>query len=73
MDSVHIWKKIQFYVLMLNPGKPMDSFEFNNFFTLEPLIDYGFDRFKNLLKVKAKTILQICLCHLGSQNLPSSW
>lgn len=34
------------------------------FFALEPLVDYGFDRFRNLLKVKAKTISQICICNL---------
>lgn len=35
------------------------------FFALVPLADYGFERFRNLLKVKAKTIQQICLCCLG--------
>lgn len=35
------------------------------FFALEPLVGYGFNRFRNLLKVEVKTIQQICLGHLG--------
>lgn len=34
-------------------------------FALQPLVNYGFDRFRNLLKVEAKITQQICLCHLG--------
>lgn len=44
----------------------MDSLEFNfRLFALHPLVNYGFDRFRNVLKAEAKITQEICLCHLG--------
>lgn len=44
------------------PRAPLNSIRL---FALQPLVNDGFDRFRNLLKVEAKTTQQICLCHLG--------
>lgn len=67
LDSGHIWKKMQYHVFMLNPGKTSERAPLNSIrlFALQPLVNDGFDRFRNLLKVEAKTTQQICLCHLG--------
>lgn len=57
----------RFHVLMLNPGKTSEWTPLNliRIFALQPLVNDGFDRFRNLLKVEAKITPQICLCHLG--------
>lgn len=70
MDSGHIWKKMQYHVFMLNPGKTSEWAPLNSIrlFALQPLVNDGFDRFRNLLKVEAKTTQQICLCHLGHKS-----
>lgn len=67
MDSGHIWKKMQYHVFMLNSEKTSERAPLNSIrlFALQPLVNDGFDRFRNLLKVEAKTTQQICLCHLG--------
>lgn len=62
---------------LLNPGNTSEwaPLDLIRLFALQPLVNDGFDRFRNLLKVEAKITQQICLCHLGHSPKiqPSSW